>query len=88
MNTNELINMYRYSHFWEGPLQAVAVTQEDACGHGHGPGQSCGSRKPPGRRFKNPFDQGGSWANCKYFWCRQRAHRYEEIEMSDVSHIV
>jgi ankyrin repeat protein len=53
LNTNEMINMHRYAHFWE---------------HQESSSQECGGGKPCKKKFVNPFDQGGLVENCKYFW--------------------
>ena len=88
LNTNEMINMHRYSHFWEGPVKAEVVSEcHDDHGHNLGHGKRCGHKHGSGRQFKNPFDQGGVVNNCKYFWFRK--HRYQpvgvdEIELAEV----
>lgn len=84
MNTNELMNMHRYAHFWEGPMNVFAST------HQHVDGENC---RAPQRRFRNPFDKGGMVANCMHFWCRRNGHQYqslsqEEIEMTHVGNVV
>jgi len=87
MNTNEMINMHRYEHFWEGPLtvKGVWAAQIDGieneephihengkpCNHHHGDGHE-GSHQ---RRFKNPFDQGSAWRNCVQFWTQTTPHQ-------------
>ena len=73
LNTNEMINMNRYAHFWEGSMTAHAEP-----GHPH----------RVERKFKNPFDQGGMVENCKHFWFR-KGKRYtlvngHEVEMAQV----
>jgi ankyrin repeat protein len=88
MNTNELMNMHRYAHFWEGPLQVFAQT--DISNHVHG--ENCNHERPvPQRKFRNPFDQGGMVANCMHFWFRRTRYQKlssREIEMTHVAHVV
>lgn len=83
MNTNELMNMHRYAHFWEGPLNVIAHHHEHtgSCNHGDSHG---------GRRFKNPFDQGGIFANCMYFWFRRGAKKYKKLPQNEIemAHVV
>ena len=94
LNTNEMMNMHRYSHFWDGPLTNVVgiVTQQqdhqdahdcdDSSHHHHHHDHQTG-----GRKFRNPFDQGSVYKNCKYFWFRshnkQKQHLYSEIELAE-----
>ena len=84
LNTNEMINMHRYSHFWEDAVSSQPA--QDPCGtHKHG-GSCSHSSKPPGKIFKNPFDQGGFVENCKYFWFSKGKgrNRYATVSTRDV----
>lgn len=89
MNTNELMNMHRYSHFWEGPLTVFAQPAEEA-DHVHG--ENCNHSRPRQRQFRNPFDKGGVVANCMHFWFRKDGEYQQlsqhEIEMAHVGNVV
>lgn len=84
MNTNELMNMHRYAHFWEGPLNVIAHNHEHTGPCNHGDSHS------GGRRFKNPFDKGGIVANCMYFWFRRGAAKYKQLPQNEIemTHVV
>jgi len=93
LNTNEMMNMHRYAHFWDGPLTVTGIIPQQVADdhhecdnsnhHHHGHHDHHGSA---GRKFRNPFDQGSVWKNCKYFWFRrnrQNKHVYSEIELAE-----
>lgn len=87
LNTNEQMNMHRYSHFWEGPLNVLASSPEEPHHHHDG---ACNHAPRPERRFRNPFDQGGIVANCKYFWFR-KGRKYRALPQEDgveMTHVV
>lgn len=95
LNTNEMMNMHRYAHFWDGPAFVTAMIANnsndagedhhecDDSSHHHHHGEQ---HRGGGRKFRNPFDQGSVWKNCKYFWLRknsgrqQKSHVYIELE--------
>ena len=90
MNTNELMNMHRYAHFWEGPLNVFAQPAAPETDHVHGEHchHSSHSAKPQERRFKNPFDKGGVGANCMHFWIRRKGNSYQRIDEIEMAAVV
>ena len=89
LNTNEMINMHRYAHFWEENdnddkdenhhhsvgRHKCTSSQGKGCGH---------SKQPAGKKFRNPFDQ-GVLGNCKYFWfSKGTKSRYAPVPSSEV----
>jgi palmitoyltransferase len=98
INTNEMINMHRYEHFWDGPLTVTGVlvpsdgvqndnNQQPVAEHEtHGP--ECQHNR---RRFRNPFDRGSIIGNCMQFWFpdsdHQQTRKYQpvpkEIELAE-----
>jgi palmitoyltransferase ZDHHC13/17 len=81
LNTNEMINMHRYAHFWEDPLGEETAHADTTCSdptHAH--------HKEP--RFNNPFDKGSKWDNCVHFWTRKSGYQIVtngDIELADMA---
>ena len=92
LNTNEMMNMHRYAHFWDGPLTVAGIIPSSSS-HDHHDHHECDNSShhhhgPSGRKFRNPFDQGSVWKNCMYFWFRKgnnarQKHVYSEIELAE-----
>jgi hypothetical protein len=72
MNTNELLNMHRYSHFWR-PQDASSSEDAAAALEEGGAGAMAKAQKELMMRhlqtvaFVNPFDK-GVMKNCLHFW--------------------
>ena len=87
LNTNEMMNMHRYAHFWDGPAIVTGMIPGNNHHHhendDHHECDNSSHHHGGGRKFRNPFDQGSVWKNCKYFWLRQKnkkKHVYIELE--------
>lgn len=79
LTTNEVVNLYRYDHFWV----QVEPSQENHNGGGN-------SRTVAAKDFFNPFDKGSWWKNqLDFWWWRTRSvenfDSYKSIPMMDVT---